>query len=371
MMNTIDFKLPPSDIDLVLDGESLSKFLQPLVGTTFVLTNKPRTDGSALRKLISNHLSKTITLEGAGPKDYYIVPYKKKGVPKMLLELLDTYIVTTGTVYNLQVWNRIPASNSSLVNYQNGDKIRCSDIRLALVKVEDNTISSITVVTPTYIEKEFGKFGKPTVKHQLTMTDRQRKAVIESESHILLGKDTANMLCKVSDSAIKNKEKMTSKPVIGELLSMRRLNELVAEKLIGQNLSASDTKTRGQSLEKKVIELLGYTDDNLEVLAGGYPDVPNQLLEVKVQDSPTIDLGKYSPELEDEFMVGEDYTTKDVRYLIALTNPKTGTIEGVVLMAGEQLGEYFSYIANVSYKCQRSIPMTFFERNRGKSVFNP
>lgn len=240
-----------------------------------------------------------------------------------------------------------------------------------MVKIENNTITSITIATPKYIEKKFGKFGKPTIKHQLIITDKQRQAVIESDSHILLGEDTTNLLYKVSNSTIKEKENITSEPVIGKLYSIKLLNDLVAEKLIGQTLSDGDTKTRGQNLEKKVIKLLGYSNDNLKTLAGGYPDVPNQLLEVKVQDSPTIDLGKYSPELEDQFMTDEHYTAKDVRYLIALTNSKTGTIEGVVLMAGEQLGEHFSYVANINYKCQRSIPMTFFEDNRGKSVFNP
>ena len=94
-------------------------------------------------------------------------------------------------------------------------------------------------------------------------------------------------------------------------------------------------------------------------------------MEVKVQDSPTVDLGKFSPEKE-EFVIREkNLTTFDIRYLIALTNPKTEIIEGVILSPGEKLGEIFSYVSDQNYKCQRTIPMEFFDKYYGKSVFNP
>jgi hypothetical protein len=106
-------------------------------------------------------------------------------------------------------------------------------------------------------------------------------------------------------------------------------------------------------------------------LYGAFPDIPNQLLEVKVQESPTVDLGKFTPENEEMVMEDLGFTTFDVRYLIALTNPVTGIIEGVILSPGEKLGEVFSYVSSVSYKCQRSIPMDFFDSHYGEVVFNP
>jgi hypothetical protein len=57
--------------------------------------------------------------------------------------------------------------------------------------------------------------------------------------------------------------------------------------------------------------------------------------------------------------------------LIALTNPKTGIIEGIILAPGEKLGEIFTYVSDMSYKCQRSIPMSFFDSLTGQCVFNP
>ena len=118
-------------------------------------------------------------------------------------------------------------------------------------------------------------------------------------------------------------------------------------------------------LEKKAMTLLGYKSN----LVGGYPDVPNQLLEVKVQDSPTIELGKYSPEFEE--VIYSNITTEDIRYLIALTNPKTNVVESVILVSGKELCDIFSFVSDTSFKCQRSIPMSFFEEYKKKCVFNP
>lgn len=143
------------------------------------------------------------------------------------------------------------------------------------------------------------------------------------------------------------------------------MSKLVAEKLLGTKLQSADTKNKGQFLERKAMALLGYKSS----LVGGYPDIPNQLLEVKVQDSPTIDLGKYSPEFEE--VIYSNITTKDIRYLIALTNPKTNLIESVVLVSGKELGDIFSFVSDTSFKCQRSIPMSFFEKYKKKCVFNP
>ena len=65
------------------------------------------------------------------------------------------------------------------------------------------------------------------------------------------------------------------------------------------------------------------------------------------------------------------FSTQSVRYLIALTDPKTGIYQGVVLCPGKLLAEHFVYVADKSFKCQRSIPMAFFDRFDGQAVFNP
>jgi hypothetical protein len=164
---------------------------------------------------------------------------------------------------------------------------------------------------------------------------------------------------------------MLEQPEVKKLFSIALLEKIVAEKLIGFKLAAAATKNRGQALEKKVLELLGYDMGEKDLLHGAFPDIPNQFLEVKVQDSPTVDFGKFSPEKEDIVFESSNLTTFDARYLIALTNAKTEIIEGIILSSGERIGELFSYVSDQSYKCQRSIPKVFFETHYGKSVFNP
>lgn len=107
------------------------------------------------------------------------------------------------------------------------------------------------------------------------------------------------------------------------------------------------------------------------MLIGGYPDIRHQALEVKIQDAPTVDLGRYSPQFDEQVEGCFGFSTQSVRYLIALTDPTTGICQGTVLCPGRRLAEHFVYVAEKSFKCQRSIPMALFDRVDGQSVFNP
>lgn len=368
-----NFKLSPKSSHDLTPPEILINNLQSLVGKPFPLSGKPRTDGSNLRKLIASTLEKFKLPDLASPEQYEIVPPKGKGVPKIRREFIDTYIVTTGESYNLQVWNRLPASNTLLVKYESGDSLKCSDVRFVLVKIDidKKIISSVVLLTSDYIENKFGRFGKSTVKSQLLISAKARKKIYEREDKIQFFADTKKLSYYTLREYIEPDSDILTEPSKKSLFSINILKELVAEKLIGQKLDSADTKTRGQSLERKVLDLLGYKTKNNGLLCGGFPDIPNQLLEVKVQDSCTVDLGRFSPEKEELVFDDLDFTTFDVRYLIALTNPKTQIIEGIILSSGSKLGELFSYVSSESYKCQRSIPMSFFEKYNGKCVFNP
>jgi hypothetical protein len=368
-----DFKIPPKSVAMLTKSEILAKYFSELVGQPFTLTSKTRTDGSNIRKLIASTLEKHPLPELAEQGQFEIVPPKAKGVPKIAREFVDTYIVTSGTSYNLQVWNRIPATETLLVKYESGESLKCTDVRFVFVRIdtEKNKIASVIILTPEYIEQKFGKFGKPTIKHQLLISGKVRNEIYEREDKILSFPDSKKLSYQIRHDYEPPKSGMVEEPNIQHLFSISLLKKMVAEKLIGFKLDAAATKNRGQALEKKVLELLGYEVNENDLLYGAFPDIRNQLLEVKVQDSPTVDLGKFSPEKEEIVIEGSDLTTFDVRYLIALTNPKTEIIEGIILSPGEKLGELFSYVSAESYKCQRAIPMSFFESQNGKSVFNP
>jgi hypothetical protein len=368
-----DFKIPPKSVAMLTKSETLAKYFSELVGQPFVLTGKTRTDGSNIRKLIAFTLEKHLLPELAEQGQFEIVPPKAKGVPKIAREFIDTYIVTSGNSYNLQVWNRIPATETLLVKYESGESLKCTDVRFVFVRIdtENNKIASVIILTPAFIEQRFGKFGKPTIKHQLLISVKVRNEIYEREDKILSFPDSKKLSYQIRHDYEPPKSGMVEEPSIQHLFSISLLKKMVAEKLIGFKLDAAATKNRGQALEKKVLELLGYEVNENDLLYGAYPDIRNQLLEVKVQDSPTVDLGKFSPEKEEMVIENSDLTTFDVRYLIALTNPKTEIIEGIILSPGEKLGELFSYVSTESYKCQRAIPISFFESQNGKSVFNP
>lgn len=368
-----EFKIPPRSVSMLTDPKVLTKHFSELVGKPFTITGKTRTDGSNIRKLIAATLEKHNLPESAEIGQFEIVPPKGKGVPKIAREFIDTYIVTSGTSYNLQVWNRIPAAETLLIKYESGESLKCTDVRFIFVRIdtERSIIASVIILTPEYIVQNFGKFGQPTIKHQLLISRKVRQDIYESDDKILSFPDSKKLSYYIRHDYLPPKSGMVEEPDIKKLFSISLLKKTVAEKLIGYKLNAAATKNRGQALEKKTLELLGYEVKETDLLYGNFPDIRNQLLEVKVQDSPTVDLGKFSPENEEIVITDSNLTTFDVRYLIALTNPQTEIIEGIILCPGEKLGEIFSYVSAGSYKCQRAIPMAFFEKHHGKCVFNP
>ncbi|WP_318468592.1 nuclease [Photobacterium leiognathi] len=368
------FKLPPVSKRELSTPEELAEKLSPLVGQTFPLTRVSRTDGSNLRKLIAATLSSTTPVV-ASKSDFTVVPTRGKGVPKALLEYIDTYIVTSGKVnYNLQVWNRNPASDSVQVEYANGETLSANEVRFITVKVNPEThiIESVLVLTPDYIVENFGKFGKPTIKSQMIISNRARQNVIAMPNSTLFyasekAVGNQNNISNLSSFSIKDEPTESSLLPIEAILNVV-VSDVVGKVTISPTLS---TKERGQELERLIATKLGYSISEEDLMDGGYPDIRNQALEIKVQDSPTVDLGKYTPEFEENVPSCPGFTTGDIRYLIALTNGTTGLVEGVVLCEGNKLGSHFTYIASESYKCQRGIPMAFFESHAGKSAFNP
>jgi len=52
------------------------------------------------------------------------------------------------------------------------------DVRFVFVRIDiqKNVVASIIILTPEYIEQKFGRFGKPTVKQQLLISNKARRA---------------------------------------------------------------------------------------------------------------------------------------------------------------------------------------------------
>ena len=106
---------------------------------------------------------------------------------------------------------------------------------------------------------------------------------------------------------------------------------------------------------------------NIEIFLEKKPE--SVALIKKKLDRKSLDYNEFKKIMMD--IKENNLTTFDVRYLIALTNPETDIVEGIILAPGKKLGEIFTYVSDMSYKCQRSIPMSFFNSLNGQCVFNP
>jgi len=214
------WNIPPANKSALSTPAQLATRLQTLIGRSFPLTRKPRTDGSNLRKLVAATLQKYPLPEPASEHGYEVAP---KGVPKILREFIDTYIVTSGDVYNLQVWNRIPTSDSVHVRYFEGGHLSAKDVRFVLVPVDpvSETITSIVILTSEYIEARFGRFGKLTSKQQLIVGARQRNEILTRRLPVFVGVDTSTLDPLLTDNHVSPFDSIHDLPRSGRLFSLR------------------------------------------------------------------------------------------------------------------------------------------------------
>lgn len=111
-------------------------------------------------------------------------------------------------------------------------------------------------------------------------------------------------------------------------------------------------RARGRILHTHITSLLKISD----IDDGQFPDIPSQLIEVKLQLSPTVDLGKILP---------TDPIARDVRYVViyADTDGKTMTLTDVVVVHGQDFFSLFTQTGgNVSNaKIQIKLPKEWFQ----------
>ena len=78
-----EFSIPPKSPDLLTASSIIATRLAPLISKSFELTDKARTNGSNLRKLVAQELENHSLIDSADIRDYEIIPPKGKGVPKI------------------------------------------------------------------------------------------------------------------------------------------------------------------------------------------------------------------------------------------------------------------------------------------------
>jgi hypothetical protein len=296
--------------------------------------------GMSIAGLPMRTRSKVVNERICGFLGYPVPPSFKRTEPRFPAQNFDKYLQQSN---NLQIWNQEISDNR----------------RYVLIKVdEDGVVKKVRAITGDQLAP-MDKTGKLTQKYQARMVDK-------AGSGLLSRRDTPQITYwygNINDlaGAMPNED-----PVKGKVMPIDKLYDKL-ESLVGESfedLGATQDRNRAAILHALVLDKLGYEnylDD------GSYPDVRNQMLEVKLQTSPTIDLGLHSPE-DDEviFQTGEDeFHSSDIRYVIASgdTEGNKVTINYVYLVTGEDFTKHFLLFGGKvrNTKIQIPLPKDFFD----------
>jgi hypothetical protein len=273
----------------------------------------------------------------------YPVPSNfQKTKPRFPGQNIDTY---TQKANNLQIWNEEISPTR----------------RYALIRVNENDeIVTVRVIRGSELEK-LDTTGTLTQKYQAKI----KQEYLDDDS--ICGEDTSNIIPYVKSAVNLSGIKPTDKPTEQTLLSIEELHKRL-KTLEGKDIvdaGSDQERNRAATLHRLAVQTIGYEtyQDN-----GQFPDIPNQLIEVKLQTSPTIDLGIILPNSEEEMeaieLPGTTIRHCDARYAIfyGKIDGKNVRIEKVHLISGESFFKYFQQFQGkvVNKKIQIPLPKDFF-----------
>ena len=275
----------------------------------------------------------------------YPVPKSfKKTKPRFPGQFFDTYIQKSN---NLQIWNDEP------------EAIR----RYVLIRVSsDDLITKVKVVTGDILAK-LDTTGTLTQKYQAKLLTGQIDAelVTNQDSNLLLPFLNKNVDLQLVSSPI-------NYPKLGEILPIEEIFNCLRQ-LIGQSIvdiGYDQECNRGAALHRLICQQLGYQNYQDD---GRFPDIRHQLLEVKLQTSPTIDLGLVCPDSKNPLDVPKISDCQirhcDVRYAIFYAVKSGGNLilTKFYLTTGERFFSRFPQFQGkvLNKKLQIPLPTNFFD----------
>ncbi|MFK7161868.1 hypothetical protein V6U78_12560 [Marinospirillum sp. MEB164] len=275
----------------------------------------------------------------------YPVPSSfKKTQPRFQGQFFDTYVQKSN---NLQVWNEELAPSR----------------RYVIIRVnEEDTIAKVKVVTGDTLAM-LDTTGTLTQKYQARLNPGDAKLE-------LISKDDTELLRPFVHSSVDLTAVASpvNQPQAGQLLPIGELFSRL-QSLVGKSFSDSgydQERNRGAALHRLVCQSLGYADYRDD---GQFPDVRHQLLEVKLQTSPTIDLGLVCPNsiaaLDVPMIERKQIRHCDVRYALfyAVTDGKEVTLTNLFLTTGEKFFTRFPQFQGkvLNKKLQIPLPAGFFD----------
>jgi hypothetical protein len=273
----------------------------------------------------------------------YPVPEKfKRTRPRFPGQILDVYIQKSN---NLQIWN---------------DEID-NTRRYAIFGLNNlDMVTKIRIINGEDLVK-LDNTGKLTTKYQASIrtTHLQRTYCSEKDTQIV------EKFSEYSEDVNTHQLSPISLPNPSNFLCIKDLF-IKLQALIGTSfdrLGATQERNRAALLHEKVTKILGYEDyhDN-----GQFPDITNQLLEIKLQTSQTIDLGSALPDSTSPLGVNYGrFTYRDIRYAIFHATLVANQIEitNLYLVSGEDFFNIFTkFGGNIkNSKIQIPLPTNFFD----------
>ena len=271
-------------------------------------------------------------------------PSFRRTQPRFPGQMFDTYIQKSN---NLQIWNEELAPSR----------------RYVLIRVDkDDRITRVKVVTGDALAK-LDTTGTLTQKYQARCIPR------EAASELVVESDTARLLPYLSVDVDLESIAPIQNPHDGQLLPIRLVYERLGL-LLGRTIPSfrsDQERSRGTALHRLVCEALGYgayQDD------GQFPDIRHQLLEVKFQTSPTIDLGLVTPASTEPLDIPQinDQVIRhcDVRYAVfyADTDNVEVALTHLFVTTGEAFLSRFPQFRGkvLNRKLQIPLPRDFFDR---------
>lgn len=317
--------IPSEKLEILLTGALRGQSLQGLA---------LRTRSKVVKKLVAEALGYPL------PKSF------QKTQPRFPGQDFDVY---TQKSTNLQIWNEEISPSRRYVII----KVSAEDVIEAVRVIDGETLAKLDTT------------GTLTQKFQARLT------LGESNVELVSPVDTENIAKIISgrstpaEIAVIPTEQPTSQSLIPIKEVFKTLSELVGMRF--KNLGAVQERNRGAELHRLVCSSLRYEiygDD------GRFPDIRNQLLEVKLQTSPTIDLGLVRPDslnpLDITMIDGLQIRHSDIRYAIfsAVLERSEVTLTHLFLTTGADFFTRFKIFEGkgLNKKLQVPLPNTFFSQ---------
>lgn len=299
--------------------------------------------GQSLAGLPLRTRSKVVKTAVCNSLGYPVPKSFKKCQPRFYGQQLDTY---AQKAMNLQIWNEELSPTR----------------RYAIIQVlEDDTIGRVRVVNGQQLAI-LDKTGTITTKYQasLELGFEDHELVTAADTRPICPHVKPGLVFTTTTSPVQEPQSGQLRPIL-EIFC--RLTPLVGQTF--EDPGMDQERNRGAALHRMACQALGYSryEDT-----GQFPDIKHQLLEIKLQTSPTIDLGLVEPSSEEYLDVQKLGDTQprhcDTRYAIfyATTDGRTVKLNNLIVTTGERFFSRFRKFGGnvVNGKIQIPLPKNFF-----------